>query len=369
MKIGTITFHSSYNFGSNLQAYALQKFVCSLNEKIEYKIINLRTKEQDEINQLRYTNRVKNIVKSILFKKVLDRRSEVFERFINTKLNLTKKYSTKEEFHEDKECFDFYISGSDQLWNTTAFDFNWLNYLDGVKSKNKISYAASFGPLSRNTFYDNKDKIQKNLKEFKAISVREEKSKEIVEECLNENKKITINVDPTMLLTKEEWITLMDNKPIVDGDYIFYYTLKPSKERVIFLKKLSKEMKMKVVVAAPSFKYEIFSGFIKKYESGPKEFLNLIYYSKLVVSTSFHGNVFSIIFNKPFYAIDGMSDNRISHILKLSKLENRSITINDDIRKLSQNYDKIDFSNIKKFFEEEKEKSKQFFIDALELKK
>ena len=177
-KIATITFHASYNYGSNLQAYALQEFIKKLcHNDCKYNIINLRTEVQKGMYKSPfYKKNIRNLIKFlILFKYVnqFNKKEIYFENFINEKLNLTKEYKNYDELKNEKFDYDYYISGSDQLWNLQATDFDWSYYLEFIDSKNKISYAGSFGPIKRNWTNEEKRRVVRNLKKYKYISVRE----------------------------------------------------------------------------------------------------------------------------------------------------------------------------------------------------
>lgn len=165
------------------------------------------------------------------------------------------------------------------------------------------------------------------------ISVREKYAQEIVLEMTGKN--VPIMPDPTLLLEKEEWETLILNR-IVEGEYLFFYTLFATKEMIQMVKRISEVLSLPVVISNISNQYEIFSGFKKVTTAGPLEFLSLIKYAKIVCATSFHGTVFSILLEKPFFSIDGMADNRISTLLENLELIDQSISKNDFEEKIMQ---------------------------------
>ena len=122
---------------------------------------------------------------------------------------------------------------------------------------------------------------------------------------------------------------------------------------------------MPIVVCSENI-YSISNNFIKRFDAGPKEFINLIYYSKLTLSTSFHGNVFSIIFNKPFYAVNSENDLRISNLLNLLGLNDCFINC-DNYQEKIKNYDKIDFTVDKDKIAKEIIKSKRYLLMSLDM--
>lgn len=362
-KIANITFHASYNFGSNLQAYALQEYIKKLDNNIKYEILNYRNNIQKEM----YDYKTLNNKGKWLYLGKLKKRQEKFEKFINERLNITnQEFTTEQELENLKLNYDYYIAGSDQIWNLSAKEFDWSYFLKFTKKGKKISYAASSGPIKRDINSEQKRELNLLINQFDNISVREQGTYDFIKEFTN--KKIEINVDPTILLKKEDWEKLIDNnKKIYEKPYILYYTLKPSFSRSFFVKKLGKKLNKKVIVANPSIKYDIIGGFVKKYESGPVEFLNLVKNADLVISSSFHGTVFSILLNKPFYVINGNKDFRIKTLLKNTNLENRSVDENSDIDEIIKKLNKINFENVNDNLNEQREKSKKYLMNALEI--
>ena len=148
-KILTITFHASYNYGSCLQAYALQEYIRKIEkDKCEYKIINLRTKIQKEMYKNCFEkNDYKNNFKKMIFyreKEDIINKKNNFESFINEKLNLTKEYNSLDEIKKDNLTSDYYIAGSDQLWNLQAKDFDWSNFLEFTENRKKNIVCGKF---------------------------------------------------------------------------------------------------------------------------------------------------------------------------------------------------------------------------------
>lgn len=369
-KISTITFHASYNYGSCLQAYALQEVVKKItDEKINYEIINLRTPIQKEMYKSFFEKKdFKSFIKKIIFsnkKNELYNKEFLFEKFINDYLNITKEYNSLEELKKEKWSSDIYIAGSDQLWNKHALDFDWSNYLEFVDNGKKISYAASFGQNEQKWTEKEKERIKKNLLEFSYLSVREIESFNNIKELINIEPEI--HIDPTMMLKKEEWENILPNKKNYDGEYIFLYNLK-GKEYIKLAHKISQELKLPIVVSKNGKIEEIFYGFKRKFDVGPLEFLLLIKNAKLVLSSSFHGTIFPIIFHKPFFSLKGKDDFRIQTLLEKMNLKERSIDFSDYKEKCKEAY-KIDFCEADKLLEEEREKSKEYLERALEIKK
>ncbi len=369
--IATITFHAAHNYGSNLQAYALQEYVKKISgEEYNYEIINLRTDIQKEQYSLNKDNKITSkIVRKVLLKdynKKAKEKFEKFEDFINNKLQITKEYKSLEELKQANLNYDYYISGSDQLWNLRANDFDWSNFLEFVNKGKKISYAASFGPKKMVWTEEEKNRVKNDLEKYECISVREEGSRNNVKELLNV-EEVSMHMDPTILLTKEEWERILPIERIYKNKYILYYSLGQNKEHIELVKKISKILKLPVVTTRYAGRRELFSGFEQIYDVGPIEFLSLLKNAELVLSSSFHGTIFSSIFEVPFFAINGLQDYRISTLLKKLNLENRSINT-ETIEEKCKNYKDINFKVATEEIKKEREKSTKYLREALDLK-
>lgn len=361
-KIGCITFHASHNYGSVLQAYALQEFVKQNFENIEYKIINLRTKRQKGIYSVfPKGSSIKYRIFVLLNYFHLRKKYNRFENFINTKLNLTEEFEN-ENISENKFDFDFYISGGDQIWNVSCTDFSWLYYLSFVKKAKKISYAVSLGPKNLDFTEQQKKLIKFYVESYSQLSLRESGSINQLKKLAN--KEMRQNIDPVLLLKKEDWLKIVGKK-IENSPYIFLYILDGDLQAYSFAKRLSKLTKKKVILSKHVCKKDFFHNFANCFDCGPLEFLNYIYYADAVVSTSFHGCVFASIFERPLFTLNAERDNRRKYFLEKYGLDGRNIDFNisdEALICLLINYD------YKKFNEEvkiEQEKSLEYLKNVI----
>lgn len=350
-KQGILTFHAAYNYGSCLQAYALQTFLNKNNN--EFEIINYRPYNQHgmySLINLRYFNKgvlVKNIYNTVHFKKILERNKK-YDEFIHKYFFLSNQnYLDEKELSKIINNYETIVCGSDQIWNLSksTFDRSLAYYLELDKKfkGNAIAYAPSFGDTVNNIVKNEMFDI-KYLKNFDYLSFRENDVVNIMKDMGFDS---TLVLDPTLLLSKADWEKLI-GPPIVNKPYIFYYSLNCKEYSMKFVEKISDENNLPVITSfmhpRESFKK------IKIYgNSGPLEFLNLLYYSTLVCSNSFHGTVFSIIFQKDFYAIfdeDGeqniIRENRKASLLEQLGLSNHISSYSnyvslDDIKKTNYN--------------------------------
>ena len=314
-KVGILTFHASYNYGSMLQAFALQHIL--KNFGYESKIINFRTEKQKKIYSFdRKIKSFKEFVRQILlfpYKKDLSKKNDKFESFLNNYLSCTKEYSSLKQLKEENFKFDYYIAGSDQIWNTNCADFDLAYLLPFVKNGKKIAYAPSLGPIKNNN-----DILFQYIKDFDYISVREKPNLCSFEQKLG--KDIFVALDPTLLFTKQEWFQYMPKAPLINYDYIFLYAPAYRKNILTFAKNMRNKYKIPIVISnIIGYRTLYIGNYIKQFETGPFEFLNLIKNAKLVVSGSFHATLFSMLFEKEVISPNYEKDYRILTLMEKFK--------------------------------------------------
>lgn len=373
-KGGILTFHAAYNYGSCLQAYALQTFL-NKNNNIKFDIINYRPYNQYGMYNLvnfRFFNKgvfIKNIYNLFNFKKIVNRNKK-YNEFIHKYYSLSnEKYLNEKELSEIINNYDTIVCGSDQIWNLSdsTYDRSLAYYLELEKKfeGNAIAYAPSFGNTINN-IKKNKLFNIKYLDNFDHLSFRES---DVVKTMKEMGFDSALVLDPTLLLDKNEWEKLI-GPPIIKEPYIFYYSLNCKPYSINFTKKISKNTGLPIVT---SFMHprETFKK-IKIYgESGPLEFLNLLYYSTLVCSNSFHGMVFSIIFQKDFYAVfdedNGgkmIRENRKASLLEQLGLINHMASFSKyaDLSEIKRtNYDEVN-----KKLKELQKVSSEYLLNAIE---
>lgn len=311
MKVGILTYHRAHNYGALLQAFALKTWLQTQAHNVEmidywpayhsaeYQILpHFKTRS--------FKGKIKDIVFLILgLNKILKRRNG-YEKFIQNHLNLPVKpiYTQKDELKS--AAYDLAIYGSDQIWRKQCLPlykgFNEVYFGSYINTK-KISYAASMGLISLKQPCDNLF-LKENLKNFKKISVREKELQEVVEKLTGIKPELVL--DPVFLLTKKQWIEFLP-KPKSREKYILFYQLKRSEESVHLTNKLQKHFGCKVIEILGRVN-PLKIGARYNQTASPFEFLSLITDAEFIVTTSFHGTAFSIIFEKQFYAL-GMQNN------------------------------------------------------------
>lgn len=304
-KIGIITFHASYNCGSMLQAYALQNVLMD-RYGIDCEIIDFSNSEQKRMYSILYCPRkikdlFRNTLNLIFYYKIKKHHTD-FAMFLKEKLILSKQhYATINDLKISKFDYDIYITGSDQVWNINAQDFDDAYFLPFVMQGKKIAYAVSLGATNPNDYcYSDKDKYINYLKSFDGISVREGNAQRWISELSKCN--VEICVDPTLLIEASAWNKIIGEQE-VDGKYIFWYTMIYRKELGNLIAQIGKKYKMPVYVMDAkewSRRALYLQGIRLAKNGGPSSFLSLVKNAEIVITSSFHGAVFCNVFKKIF---------------------------------------------------------------------
>ena len=340
-KIALITYHSAYNFGSVLQAYATQQALRLIGYNTD--IINYRMVEQkyfyNRIFSLKYGIRTSvNDLSMLPIYRKRKKRAERFETFFQYNFSLTKEVNEPEEVELLWGNYDLVISGSDQIWNKNSCelrcnDWKYMNpYLLKGYVGRKISYASSINTMSKADLR----RISAELESFNALAFRESVSSKMIGEMLH--RKVFTVLDPTFLLTKQEWIDKLGLKKNEKyGTYILCYSLgglKADWQMLHDMRILSRKRKCNVIMVTPFTYIPVIDHHIKyHHEYGPKDFLEALYNADLVVTNSYHGAVLSINFGKDFYSVcrQGASDIRKEDILNRLGLSDRILYRPDEL--------------------------------------
>ena len=291
-----------------------------------------------------------------------------FDLFIQNNFKTTKLYNPSNIRRIDKD-YDFYITGGDQVWNPDWTDSNY--FLKFAKQGRKIAYSCSAG--KDNFSYNDKKKIKKYIKNLDVISVREKNFSEMLNKESIENKIIA---DPVFLFDKKFWEDFSDNIEYTNEKYIFAYLLGNDKERRDQIKIFAKKNNLKIVSIPNVFrKYNKFDddfADIKVSNAGPREFVSLIKNSEFVMTDSFHGTSFSIIFEKQFLNFSRFSSNdtrslnvRLKNVLFEYDLQNRMVDVSN-ISKISlDDIGKIDYNKCRIVTDNKREKAIEFLKENL----
>ena len=368
MNIGTLTFHGAHNYGSVLQAYALQTVLGDLVKEGNHEIINLRKKSQKDYYSV--YNKNKNLksmlgnVYNLIYRKDLALKHERFEDFIQKYLPLSEEIEDCKQVENILGKYDAIICGSDQIWNMNSFDFDLSYMLPFEKKERRIAYAASFGG-SIATIQNNADRLKELLSEFDLISVREKASQIALSKLLD--RKVDRMPDPTMLLESDIWEKLIENTEKQKGDYILFYSLGPSQEDIDLVYKIADKLKLKVIITNTASRNDKKMRANRKLDTGPLEFLSLVKNANLVCTSSYHCTLFSILFKTPFWCLNVEEEERINSLLNIVDMDDRKINNNNVEAKLENTLTKERFEKANNKLETERITGLSFLKDALKL--
>ena len=359
MKVGIVTVHNVSNYGAVLQAYALKEII---NNKHECYIIDFdNTHVSKSLKYIRFGRGFhaflgmgKDILRLIPRLRVIRK----FKKFIKFKMNLINLNS-----FEVSEC-DVFISGSDQIWNPACISSNkkfiseyFLSFAN--ENQKKISYASSCGAYEFNN--NEMKELKRYLSSYTSLSVREKTTSNFLSRELN--RKVEHVLDPTLLLTKQEWLEKIGDNQCRGGDYILVYVIKKTKLLKETICTIKSKLNMKVILVEQGIYFDnIIDEHIR--DAGPEDFISLINNAKFIITDSFHGTTFSVIFNKPFYSVSpGANVNRISSLLTMLDLKSRIIHKEENIKNINLD---LDFSEANNRLMILINKSKEYLYSAIE---
>ncbi len=332
MKLGLLTFHNTANYGAALQAYAFEKFLTDKGYDCEY--INYVNKARARgynmtwhiVNSIKH-GRVKSAMTYLLGSPFLMLRKYRFNKFYAKYLRATAKvYHSSAEARELNPVYDFFIVGSDQVWNPHHNGNDMAYLLDFVEEdKKRISFSSSFGMAKIDEKH--REAYKKHLSSFHALAVRERIGCDIIRELTGRNAQLVL--DPVMLLTKEQWMQLVSKRRYKER-FIFSYTNRNSQIADFFKTGYRLEGRKHYILSRYTRPFDFFNPKSRvKYCMSPQEFVSVVAHSELVVSASFHCLAMAIIFNRPFVAImagNKGKDERLMNLLRELGLEGRALS-------------------------------------------
>ncbi len=316
MRIGILTFSNAFNLGAALQAYSLQKTLEEMGNDAE--LIDYRCPAIEAMHKMRPVFQlelsVKQRIYNLLYNIVFFSRRIRFLRF--RKFSKRSDKYTKASIRDTNGKYDLFVTGSDQVFNLKLTKNDTTYFLDFVEKGRKASYAASLGAYQA----ESKELYLNNLKSFQALSVREKSSVDLFEREFGFSADVM--PDPVFLHSGEEWKKLLDIKEKKEKKYILIYALIEDNKLYEIAGKVAKECGMEIVVITKALKPLGRANHIIR-NAGPKEFVKLITNAGYVVTNSFHGTAFSLIFEKQFtILLPTAAPERILDLLNMVGLEN-----------------------------------------------
>lgn len=328
MKIGIFTFHCAANYGAVLQTYCLQEVLKGMGHEVyvidyrpKYLIEPYQTFSYDPTSFDSFFAKCKGLLRACLVTPIRWKRNRAFSRFIDSHLNLYQL-----DLNDESNDFDAFVFGSDQIWNpriTQGFDKIFFGDFLAAKDHKLVTYAVSMG--GKNNLSKNDFNILLNLLDkFDFISEREHSLQDICKEKLS--KKITTVVDPVLLSgrnTFEHMIVPINE----ESPYLLLFQLGKNEIVTQYAKDIAKQKKLnfiEIVSFSDSFKDRSL-----KQTLSSQEFLAYFKKASYIITTSYHGTVFSVLFQKQFntIAFNIPNDERALFLLKRLNLESRMNTL------------------------------------------
>lgn len=334
-KIGILTFHAAHNYGSMLQAYALQTYLERLG--CQTVIINMRNPGQKAVYGKPSRHLTKKNLKAVwanpyLFVRNLEKWDK-FEQFMKTYFHLSREHFSiveSERIINQELGLDAIITGGDQIWNLECLDLSLAYILPfetpGIR---RIAYSPSLGDGEFWVPQHYGPILKQTVEGYDFPSVREDSASAFLSGLLG--RRVPAVPDPTLLLERQDYETLAGNDSLVKGDYVFYYSPQPDRQIAEYVSRFAHVHGFKVVSPNKGLAKEE-KCFISYNNSGPSEFLNLLKNAAVVCGRSFHLAVFSMIFHKPFFAVGKTEGMRIKSFLAPFGLADRYFMTSDNER-------------------------------------
>lgn len=322
IRIGKLTIDGYYNYGNLLQNYALQEILLKYADSVETIWHGKNNFMPDVLSHWSWKEHVKYILNYCGFRNQLQngyigremvrqgKLKDWSDRYIRTRLGVKNLKDVAEDY-------DYFVVGSDQVWNPYFGDLK-NNFLSFTSFDKRIAYAASIA--SPEIPEDKKVIFQEGLNGMKWISMREQEGANTVKQFTGRN--VPVVVDPTMLLTPDEWRKVSRKPAWYRGeDYILTYFLGNRPDAAI--QQVANKIGLPIVNLLDEEIYE-------HYVTGVDEFIWAIEHASLIYTDSFHGTVFSILFQKPFVVCNRVGEgctskmsSRIDTLLSYFELEGR----------------------------------------------
>lgn len=347
LKVGVLTMHRVVNYGSYLQAYATQKvfeLLCCECELIDYVYPN----KWHFKNGLIRSRNIKAIIASLLSNfglTFIDKMRNAIQKSAKKHYKLSSKtYKTPNQIQNNPPKYDIYVTGSDQTWNFNYTKGDPTFLLSFVpESATKISFSASIA----NKYIDERYKaiFTQYLKQYNAVSIRDKNGNKIIKEILGKEAKITL--DPTLMLTREEWLEFVENENDAKDEvkFILFYMLSYAFDPGTYIYRLLVDLQKKTgfviyslseIPEEYNLNYELFKAI------EPELFISLFSKASYVVTSSFHGTAFAVNFGVPLYSVIkniDSDDDRQKTLLTNLNLTNCLVPINKSFNDIEPYYD------------------------------
>ena len=361
MKIGILTFHRALNYGAVLQCYALQETLKRLGHDVY--VLDYRPKYIEKYRRIyssysiSHRKGIKNKIKEVLVRTLLARKTikarDVFNSFLSEHINVVS-YKSLDECNN----YDIIIVGSDQVWSPTIGDgFDKIFWGCFPHSKTKLlSYAASIGGhnvIDDAMWYD----ICGMVRNFDNVSVREDWFSRQLSDKIK--REITTVLDPTLLVDRRVYENIQKEPEF--NKYLILFLIVEDNNALRFAKEIAQEKGLRIVRIKALQEFEKRDeSVVDLYSISPQAFLGYFARASFIVTNSFHGTAFSLIYRRNFYSLDSPRIDRAKSLLHSVNLENRIASSKD-----TGIYSIIDYSNINQRIERLQEASLKYLLSSL----
>ena len=375
MRIAITTWYGGINAGTFFQLYGLYTYLKKKGHYVEviryesqpndflpkgflYYLFQFKNGFLKKINSIIERKRLKRIIEP--YKLESELRNNRFQEFYD-QIKFTERVCSDEDFERLNERFDIFIVGSDQIWNPTLLNRRYL--LDYVHhDKLKVSYGPSVGTSF--IFKKALDNYKKYLFDFDYISTREKVLQNALTAILN--KTVQHVLDPSMLISKEEYLKIAEYPlQIPKKSYLLCYFMPNNKNEEEKIRRYAQKHSLQIVsMVMNSYSYTIKDAVIYA-SAGPRQFVGLIENAAVVMTSSFHCSLFSIMLNQDLFVFEhklaGKSANistRYIELLETFGLKHRLIGENEDID--GKHLEKIDYHYVNQVFQAQFKNSVDF---------
>lgn len=360
MKIKIVTIPDRLNIGNRLQNYAMQKILENYTEDVETinHAWNTRKLSFLQVVKRRVKYAIQHFLGHIRMKDAKYQKMLKVKSFNNKHIKSTKFIYNEKQLKKLEEETDFVVTGSDQVWNPEIMFLPGFVMLDFVSPEKKVAVAPSIALDSLTK--EQSEMFSKYLSDFDNLSCREEQGAKLLEDVLG--KQVVSLVDPTLMLSKDDWNKVAKKPKCHDENkkYVLLY----------FLGEMTDEYRRTIHYIKEKYGLEVINILDKStpyYVIGPGEFVYLMKHASVVLTDSFHGSVFSYIFDRPFkiFKRKGFGGSMNTRLVNLMN----KLNLNEDVY-LSENTNLdniLDVSYDKSYLENEQKKFKNY-LDNIFLK-
>ena len=342
MKIGILTFHCAINYGAVLQAYGLQEVLKSMGHEVyvidyrpEYLKRPYRLFFPEAVKGHGFLGNIRFFVRELLALPIRYKRRCAFNGFIKKHLHLANL-----DFQSEDNDFDCFVFGSDQIWNPQITEGDPVFFGDApcFKGKKLLTYAASAGTVTALKEID-VEQLKSWLSKFSALSVREKSLSDYLLEELQFNNQLVL--DPVFLAGKDVFYKISSSIKF-ENPYLLFFSLTINDDALNLAKRKAALLGMELIEMYGMAEV-VKNKKVLQYLS-PKEFIGLLLNAKYVISTSFHGTVFSILFHKPFICVEhNFGKSRFQSLLDMLGLQDRLV---DATNRTMIEFNKINWNSL-----------------------